>query len=111
MFFTYLAESEGHREKAADHVRQAVMALEDMRQVSSEYDSIQNLLQYVEKTGNIELLQEILDCLEPKAAIEQNRSLLLQLLMLRLRYCSAQMSIEEFRQATETFFTSRKAAK
>ena len=24
--------------------------------------------------------------------------------MLRLRYCSAQMSIEEFRQATETFF-------
>lgn len=104
VFFTYLAESEGHREKAADHVRQAVMALEDMRQVSSEYDSIQNLLQYVEKTGNIELLQEILDCLEPKAAIEQNRSLLLQLLMLRLRYCSAQMSIEEFRQATETFF-------
>ena len=80
------------------------MALEDMRQVSSEYDSIQNLLQYVEKTGNIELLQEILDCLEPKAAIEQNRSLLLQLLLLRLRYCSAQMSIEEFRQATETFF-------
>ena len=66
VFFTYLAESEGHREKAADHVRQAVMALEDMRQVSSEYDSIQNLLQYVEKTGNIELLQEILDCLEPK---------------------------------------------
>ena len=104
VFFTYLAESEGHREKAADHVRQAVMALEDMRQVSSEYDSIQNLLQYVEKTGNIELLQEILDCLEPKAAIEQNRSLLLQLLLLRLRYCSAQMSIEEFRQATETFF-------
>ncbi|MCI6516437.1 MAG: GGDEF domain-containing protein [Lachnospiraceae bacterium] len=104
VFFTYLAESEGHREKAADHVRQAVMALEDMRQVSSEYDSIQNLLQYVEKTGNIELLQEILDCLEPKAAIEQNRSLLLQLLMLRLRYCSAQMSIEEFRQSTETFF-------
>ena len=104
VFFTYLAESEGHREKAADHVRQAVMALEDMCQVSSEYDSIQNLLQYVEKTGNIELLQEILDCLEPKAAIEQNRSLLLQLLLLRLRYCSAQMSIEEFRQATETFF-------
>lgn len=104
VFFTYLAESEGHWEKAADHVRQAVMALEDMRQVSSEYDSIQNLLQYVEKTGNIELLQEILDCLEPKAAIEQNRSLLLQLLLLRLRYCSAQMSIEEFRQATETFF-------
>ena len=49
-------------------------------------------------------MQEVLDCLEPKAAIEQNRSLLLQLLLLRLRYCSAQMPIEEFRQATKTFF-------
>ena len=88
-------------EKAGDD---SIYSRINFRKMLSEYDSIQNLLQYVEKTGNIELLQEILDCLEPKAAIEQNRSLLLQLLMLRLRYCSAQMSIEEFRQATETFF-------
>lgn len=104
VFRAYLAESGKNREKAADHVRQAVNALDDMAQVSSEYDSIQNLLQYVEQTKDVELMQEVLDCLEPKAAIEQNKSLLLQLLLLRLRYCSAQMSTDEFHQSAETFF-------
>ena len=45
-----------------------------------------------------------MNCLEPKAAIEQNKSLLLQLLSLRMRYCSSRMTPEEFRQATDTFF-------
>ena len=48
VFLAYLAERNGDRKKAEEHVRTAIMALEDMTQVSSEYDSIQNLLQYVE---------------------------------------------------------------
>lgn len=79
------------------------MALEDMTQVSSEYDSIQNLLQYVEKIGKPEQIEEVLNCLEPKAAIEQNKSLLLQLLSLRMRYCSSRMTPEEFKQSADTF--------
>lgn len=43
VFLAYLAERNGDRKKAEEHVRTAVMALEDMTQVSSEYDSIQNL--------------------------------------------------------------------
>ena len=104
VFLAHLAESRGDRAQAEKHVQQAVAALEDMTQVSSEYDSIQNLLQYVEKVGNPEQIGEVLDCLEPKAAIEQNKSLLLQLLSLRMRYCSDQMTTEEFEQSADTFF-------
>lgn len=73
VFLAHLAERNGDRKKAEEHVRTAVMALEDMTQVSSEYDSIQNLLQYVEKIGKPEQIEEVLNCLEPKAAIEQNK--------------------------------------
>jgi metallo-beta-lactamase family protein len=104
VFLAYLAERNGDRKKAEEHVRTAVMALEDMTQVSSEYDSIQNLLQYVEKIGKTEQIEEVLNCLEPKAAIEQNKSLLLQLLSLRMRYCSSRMTPEEFKQSADTFF-------
>lgn len=104
VFLAHLADSRGDREQAAEHVKQAVAALEHMAQVSSEYDSIQNLLQYVEKAADVAQMEKVLDCLEPKAAIEQNKSLLLQLLSLRLRYCSNQMSTEEFRQSADTFF-------
>ena len=104
VFLAHLAERNGDRKKAEEHVRTAVMALEDMTQVSSEYDSIQNLLQYVEKIGKPEQIEEVLNCLEPKAAIEQNKSLLLQLLSLRMRYCSSRMTPEEFKQSADTFF-------
>ena len=104
VFLAHLAERNGDRKKAEEHVRTAIMALEDMTQVSSEYDSIQNLLQYVEKIGKPEQIEEVLNCLEPKAAIEQNKSLLLQLLSLRMRYCSSRMTPEEFKQSADTFF-------
>ena len=110
VFLAHLAESRGDREQAKEHVRQAVAALEDMTQVSSEYDSIQNLLRYLEQTADAEQMQEVLDCLEPKAAIEQNKSLLLQLLLLRMRYCSAQMSEEEFHQSADTFFRIKESS-
>lgn len=110
VFLAYLSESDNNRRKAEEHVRQAVIALDNMPQVSSEYDSIQNLLQYVEQTENVGMLQEVLDCLEPKAAIEQNKSLLLQLLLLRLRYCSEQMSPEEFHQSANTFFQIKESS-
>ena len=104
VFLAHLAESRGDRKSAKEYVRQSVEALEDMAQVSSEYDSIQNLLQYMEKIEDSEQMEEVLDCLEPKAAIEQNKSLLLQLLVLRMRYCSGQMTTEEFQQSADTFF-------
>ena len=104
VFLAHLAERNGDRKKAEEHVRTAIMALEDMTQVSSEYDSIQNLLQYVEKIGKPEQIEEVLNCLEPKAAVEQNKSLLLQLLSLRMRYCSSRMTPEEFKQSADTFF-------
>ena len=104
VFLAHLAERRGEREKAEEYVSAAVQALEDMQQVSSEYDSIQNLLQYVEKAGKPEQIEEVLNCLEPKVAIEQNKSLLLQLLSLRMRYCSAEMTPEEFQQSADTFF-------
>ena len=104
VFLAHLAERRGEREQAEQYVSSAVEALEDMTQVSSEYDSIQNLLQYVEKIGKPEQIEKVLNCLEPKAAIEQNKSLLLQLLSLRMRYCSGQMTIEEFQQSADTFF-------
>lgn len=51
-FLAHLAERNETVKKAEEHVRTAVMALEDMTQaLPSEYDSIQNLLQYVEKIG------------------------------------------------------------
>ncbi len=104
VFQALLAESRGNRAQAREYVRLTVEALENMSQASAEYDSIHNLLRYLEKTAEPDLMQEVLDCLEPKAAIEQNKSLLLQLLLLRLRYCSAQMSEEEFHQSADTFF-------
>ncbi len=104
VFLAHLAARRGEYEKAEEYVSGAVKALEDMPQVSSEYDSIQNLLQYVEKVGKPEQMEKVLDCLEPKAAIEQNKSLLLQLLSLRMRYCSDQMTPQEFEQSADTFF-------
>ena len=104
VFLAHLAESYGDHRQAQEHVRQAVSALEDMTQVSSEYDSIQNLLQYIEDVEDSGMMEEVLNCLEPKAAIEQNKSLLLQLLSLRMRYCSDQMTTEEFKQSADTFF-------
>ena len=104
VFLAHLAARRGEYEKAEEYVSGAVAALEDMPQVSSEYDSIQNLLQYVEKVGKPKQMEKVLDCLEPKAAIEQNKSLLLQLLSLRMRYCSDQMTTQEFEQSADTFF-------
>ncbi len=104
VFQALLAERRGDRSQARNHVKLTVEALKNMSQVSAEYDSINNLLRYLEQTAEPEVMQEVLDCLEPKVAMEQNRNLLLQLLLIRMRYCSAQMSDEEFCKSAESFF-------
>ncbi len=102
--FALLSYKKGFLEEADRYMRKAVRIAQNGCTISSDFDNILNLLQYVILVKNTDCLRELLDYLEPQAAIERNEGFLLQLLLFRLRYCSDDMEQESFVENTNTFF-------
>lgn len=105
--YSFLASFATCRENPAEadeYAYRAVKTAAGECTISVDYDSILNLIQYLIRSNRMDCLREMLDYMEPQAAIEKNEGFLLQLLMYRLQYCSEEMEQEDFLSCTQTFF-------
>lgn len=103
-FLAFLAYDKGEKNKADQYTDLAVQTLKEGCTISVDYDNILNLIQYLIRVERFDSLQQVLDCMEPQAAIERNEGFLLQLLMIRLQYCSDEMDQETFLDCAQTLF-------
>lgn len=103
-FFALLCHRMGELAAAQDYMNQAMQEAVQGGSISSDFDNIQNLIEYLILVERFDCLQKMLNYLEPQAAIERNEGLLLQLSLFRLQYCSADMDREHFLESTHIFF-------
>lgn len=101
-FYAYLGHQYHKTEISIEYMQKAMKFLEG--RISTDYDNILNLIHLLIKAKCFADLGAVLDRLEPEAAAEHNDGLLMQLLVYRLKYCSANMSPEEYLKYTENFF-------
>lgn len=102
--FAFLAYQRGNQKCTDEFIRIAIENVASKKQITSEFDSLLNLIHFIVLAKRYDDLKRILDYAEPIAAIERNDGLLLQLLLYRLKYCSQNMTQEEFLGSAQTFF-------
>lgn len=105
--YEFLAVLHYCRNEMAEADRYMELALHSamsQNSISSASDHILNLIHYLIMVERFDSLQNLLDYLEPQAAVERNEGLLLQLLLYRLQYCSSEMDRKSFLDNTNTFF-------
>lgn len=105
IFFAFLYSRCGDTERAEKYTDKAVQSVREGCTIYSYFDNILNLIQFLLQAGKLDSLRWVLDCMEPQAAIEQNESFLLQLLLYRLQYCSDEMDQRNFLSCAQTFFS------
>lgn len=101
--FALLSYKKGSFEEADRYMKKAVRTVQSGCTITSDFDNMLNLIQYIILVKNTDCLRELLDYLEPQAAIERNEGFLLQLLLFRLRYCSDDMEQKIFIDSMNTF--------
>ncbi len=103
-FYAFLAYRKGDTAQEERCIDMAVRNVAESVTIFTDYDSILNFVQYLIQAKRLDALQCVLDYTEPQAASERNESFLLQLLLLRLRYCSDEMDQQNFFTCIQTFF-------
>lgn len=103
-FFALLCHRMGEPAAAQEYMNRAMQEAVQGGSISSDFDNIQNLIEYLILVERFDCLLKMLNYLEPQAAIERNEGLLLQLSLFRLQYCSADMDREHFLESTHIFF-------
>lgn len=82
----------------------AIQAAIAKKSALEDYDCLTNLFELLimmEKYGH---LGEVLDYIEPLAAIENNEGFLLQMLSYRLKYCGDKMTDAQYMKSAKVFF-------
>lgn len=102
-FFALLCHRLGDQTAADKCMELAIRDIRDNVRTLLEFDNLLDLLDYLILAGKFDRIKEVLDCVEPQAAIEKNEGLLLQLLLLRMEYCSDEMGEEQFMAYTNRF--------
>lgn len=103
-FFALLCYKLGLEENSVNCLKVAVQDAIDRKQLVGDFDGILNLLELMVLMGNCNFLGEVLDSIEPLAQEEKSAGLMLQLLVYRLKYCSHEMSDEQYMERARVFF-------
>lgn len=104
VFFALFYSQCGDAESAERYTDEAVRSVDEGYAIYSYFDNILNLIQFLVQAGKLDSLRWVLECMVPQATIEKNESLLLQLLLYRLQYCSDDMDQQSFLSCAQTFF-------
>lgn len=103
-FFSLLCYKEGKMDLADSCLNVAIQAAIAKKSALEDYDCLTNLFELLimmEKYGH---LGEVLDYIEPLAAIENNEGFLLQMLSYRLKYCGDKMTDAQYMKSAKVFF-------
>ena len=103
-FFALLCHEKGLREDADACMEAAISEVKKNISTISDFDHLLDLLNFLILVKKTDRLEEVLDCVEPQAAIDNNEGLLLQLILMRMEYCSGNMCQREFVRCTGLFF-------
>lgn len=103
-FFALLCHEKGRQEEADRYMETAIGEVRENISTMSEFKNLLDLLDYLILVKKYDRLEEVLNSVEPQAAIDNNEGLLLQLILLRMEYCSGKMCQREFIRSTRLFF-------
>lgn len=103
-FYALLCYEKGMYDEAERCLEKSVREVKESINTLSDFDHLLDLLNYLILAKKYDALEEVLDCVEPQAAIDCNEGLLLQLILMRMEYCSETMCQREFIRSTRLFF-------
>lgn len=107
VFFATMRNYYGDKERAIEYIDIAIDILKKTIEITSQFDAIQNLMDYLVLTEDVKRLEEVLNFLEPQVAMENNEGFFIQLLMHRMRYCICGITQEEHLAYAKQFFRLR----
>jgi len=106
-FYGFMAYHRGEWEQMQQYTALAVSNVQRGCTTSVAFQQISNLLQFLVACRNFDALEQVLNFVEPQAALEGNEGFLQKLLVHRLKYCSNNMESENFLQSAKIFFELR----
>lgn len=95
-FFALLCHKLGNQREADKCMELAIRDIRDNACTLMEFDNLLDLLDYLIIAQKYDRIKKVLDCAEPQVVSDKNEGLLLQLLLLRMEYCSESLREEEF---------------
>lgn len=104
VFLTAWAEKNRDQQKAAKYMNLAIQCVLENEEVIADSEQILKLIGYLVEQKQYEKLREVLDWMEPVAAMARNESFFLQLLLYRLQYCCQDLSPRELHNHIKLFF-------
>jgi len=104
VFLTIWAEKNHDKKKAEKYMNLAIQCVLENEEVIAESEQILKLIGYLIEKKQYGKLQSVLDWTEPRAAMAENESFLLQLILYRLQYCCQDMEQGEFHTNIKLFF-------
>ncbi len=105
VFLTHWAERNDMKAETTKYLEQAVGVVLQNEEVIADSEQILKMIQCLIGGKRFEQLRNVLEWTEPRAAMAEKETFLLQLLLYRLQYCSDDMSPEEFHKSVEDFFS------
>lgn len=103
-FFALLCYRENKMDLAENCLNVAIHAAINTKNASADFDWLINLFELLIIMKKYGHLGEVLDYVEPLAAIENNEGLLLQMLSYRLKYCGDKMTDTQYMESAKVFF-------
>lgn len=103
-FLASVSSANGEMQQAGQAIDIAVSELKNVPVVLANYEVILNIANYLIVSGEYKKLEIVLDYVEPLLAIASNEGILLQFLLMRLRFCSSSISSEEYEKYARQFF-------
>lgn len=105
LFLAFCAYRNSQAEEADEYTDKTVKVIMENDNIVADFDNVLKFIQYLIAVERFGQLQQILERMEPQAAIARNEGFLLQLLLYRLQYCSESMSQEKFLERAQNFFS------
>lgn len=105
LFLAFCAYQNSQDCEADEYTERTVRVIMENDNIVADFDNVLKLIQYLIAVEKFEQLQQVLERMEPQAAVAKNEGFLLQLLLYRLQYCSDNMSREKFLERTQSFFS------
>lgn len=104
IFLIKWAEKIGRKQEAEAYLEQAIQIVLDRDTVIVEWEQVLKLIRCLVEREQFERLRTVLVWAETEAAVARKETVLLQLLLYQLQYCSGDMAPDEFQRNVQDFF-------